>query len=762
MQLEKLNVKITATDTGLDKALKNLDTRLALTSRSVSMLNASTMRLFRSMATAAFSAAGVASLTTFSAKCIELGSNLAEVQNVVDTTFPTMSDQIQAWSENALEAFGLSETMAKNYASTLGTMAQSMGFTERQAYQMGTTLTELTGDVASFYNLSAEEAYSKLKGVFTGETEGLKSLGVVMTQTTLDEYALAQGIGKTTSQMTSSEKVALRYRYALNALSKASGDFAKTSDGWANQMRVLQLRWQSIQATLGQGLINALTPALKLLNQFLATVEVIAAKFTAVTSLIFGTSEAGGTQAAVTVTDAIADNLTTAQAAAEATKKALAGFHELNVISSGSASSGDAGGATGAAIDLGDALTQAGTAKAAVEITEKMERLAESCRRFLDAVKPIVGAVGQGFLSFWTDLFGKFFGGKDAIEVLNSISEWLEGIDPAKAEKFGRTLGGIVSDLLILAGIGVISPEISFSIAAGWSIGQLINEALGEDPVSMTDLGVEIGTELMDGTFSDTVFGFAEDSWRSFWDSIWQSLQDHTLFQEGAGFIMQVLPDTEFFNWCRDVQMATSKLADEELNLLLKVNAAIRKFWWDLAFKVKDGLVWVKNKFIDFKTKIEEVAADIREAFEDGFDVNELIGFFRESFRSAANAAIGVINSMISAINRKLSFSIPGGSFLGQSWEATSVSLANIPTIPALATGGITAGSTLARIGEAGREAVLPLDRNTGWMDQLAERLNTSANVQVEITGDMGKLFRAVQKEAQGYSARTGRPAFNN
>lgn len=105
-------------------------------------------------------------------------------------------------------------------------MAKAFGFSEKQAYDMGTTLTGLAGDVASFYNLSQDEAYTKLKSVFTGETESLKDLGVVMTQTALDSYAMANGFGKTTSAMTEAEKVALRYQFVQDQLSAAQGDFA--------------------------------------------------------------------------------------------------------------------------------------------------------------------------------------------------------------------------------------------------------------------------------------------------------------------------------------------------------------------------------------------------------------------------------------------------------------------------------------------------------------------------------------------------------
>ncbi len=252
----------------------------------------------------------VGKLVQFGKECVELGSDLAEVQNVVDVTFTTMSDKVNEFAKNAMTSAGLSETMAKQYVGTFGAMSKSFGFSEQQAYDMSTALTQLTGDVASFYNISQDLAYIKLKSVFTGETETLKDLGVVMTQTALDQYALANGYGKTTSAMTEQEKVALRLAFVQKQLSAASGDFIRTSDSWANQVRVMQLQLQSLKATVGQGLINIFTPVLKVINTLLGKLATLANAFKSFTELITGKKSSGSTGASgagLTGTDAVAD-----------------------------------------------------------------------------------------------------------------------------------------------------------------------------------------------------------------------------------------------------------------------------------------------------------------------------------------------------------------------------------------------------------------------------------------------------------------------
>lgn len=193
----------------------------------------------------------------FIGSALEMASQLEEVQNVVDVTFGDMSESVNQFSKNALSQFGLSETIAKRYSGTFGAMAKSFGFTTQQAANMSTELTGLVGDVASFYNLETDAAYTKLKSVFTGETESLKDLGIVMTQTALDQYALEKGFGKTTKQMTEQEKVALRYKFIMDKLSDASGDYSRTSDSWANMTRTAKLEIQSLVTEIGSELMPA-------------------------------------------------------------------------------------------------------------------------------------------------------------------------------------------------------------------------------------------------------------------------------------------------------------------------------------------------------------------------------------------------------------------------------------------------------------------------------------------------------------------------
>lgn len=327
----------------------------------------------------------VKGLTSFAKDCIELGSNLTEVQNVVDVVFPTMNKKVNEFAQNAASTFGLSETMAKKFTGTFGAMANAFGFSEKESYKMSTALTGLAGDVASFYNISQDEAFTKLKSVFSGETETLKDLGIVMTQTALDQYALANGFGKTTSAMTEQEKVALRYAFVQQQLQNATGDFSRTSDQWANQIRILSLQFDSLKASIGQGLINLFLPIVKVINLVLGKLMTLANAFKSFTAMIIGKKTSGASASldkTATSAGKVSNSLNNATSSAnklnKSTKKVgdtakktakkisgLMGFDQINKLtetkgSSGSKSStpssgtGSAGsGASGGTVDMG-------------------------------------------------------------------------------------------------------------------------------------------------------------------------------------------------------------------------------------------------------------------------------------------------------------------------------------------------------------------------------------------------------------------------
>ena len=314
--------------------------------------------IFSGMGKKIAGALSIAALAKFTKDCIEVGSNVTEVQNVVDTAFKDLSWQADQWASNAMTNFGLSELSAKKYMGVFGQMSNAMGITGKAALDMAENVTGLTGDVASFYNLSTDEAYTKLKSIWTGETETLKDLGVFMTQTNLDQYALNNGFGKTTAKMTEQEKVMLRFQYVTSALSNATGDFAKTQDSWANQTRILSLRFEQLKASLGKGFIALFTPILRGFNSLLAGLQKVADGFANFVQMLTGADVstsmgsissdiAGIGDDASSAADNVGDIGSAVKKTAKDIERSLAGFDQINKLTEPTDDSSDSSGSTG-------------------------------------------------------------------------------------------------------------------------------------------------------------------------------------------------------------------------------------------------------------------------------------------------------------------------------------------------------------------------------------------------------------------------------
>lgn len=399
----------------------------------------------------------VKKLVDFGKSCIDLGSDLAEVQNVVDVTFPAMTAQVDAFAKSAISSFGLSETMAKQFSGTFGAMAKAFGFSESAAYDMSTALTGLAGDVASFYNIDQKEAYTKLKSVFTGETESLKDLGVVMTQTALDAYALANGYGKTVAKMSEAEKVALRYKFVQQQLTAASGDFLRTSDGWANQVRVLKLQFDSLKATIGQGLINVLTPVIKVINTLVGKLMTLANAFKAFTEMFSGGKKNGTAadmketaDAAGKAADATGAIGTAAAKSAKAIKGAVSGFDELNVLQKRDTS----GSGAGETFDFGNIDTSG------------IDSAEEKCQSLNNSVKELIQSFSQGFRE-----------GIGDISVFDNIKTSMQGIK------------GSLHDIFTDSGVQEAATEFASKLA----------KSLGQQAGSFVSMGASVADNLTGG-----------------------------------------------------------------------------------------------------------------------------------------------------------------------------------------------------------------------------------------------------------------------
>lgn len=226
-------------------------------------------------------------------KAVDYASDLTEVQNVVDVTFGKMSGKIEEFAKNSVKQFGMSELSAKQYASRFQAMGSAMGIGGKQVgsanaflnkqtngyiglsdsmADVSVNLTKLTADMASFYDVNQKDVAEDLQAIFTGQTRPLREYGLDLTQATLKEWAMKNGLDADISSMSQAEKTMLRYQYVLANTTAAQGDFARTSDTWANQIRTLKQQFQQLGLVIGKGVIAAFKPFIRGLNSVLGKV----------------------------------------------------------------------------------------------------------------------------------------------------------------------------------------------------------------------------------------------------------------------------------------------------------------------------------------------------------------------------------------------------------------------------------------------------------------------------------------------------------
>lgn len=425
---------------------------------------------------------------------IELASDLQEVNNVVLQTFGNYSGMLEKMASTSIQDFGISELTAKQIASRFQAMGTAMGFTQGKMADMSISLTELAADMASFYNVEASEMATSLQSVFTGETEPMRRYGIDLTQATLQQWALKNGIDATVSSMSQQEKTMLRYQYVMANTAAAQGDFARTSDSWANTIRRLSESFKALGTIVGTTLISAFKPLLNALStvvqKVISFVQTIANALGSIFGWTLEITPSGAVDDATSGLESIGSAADDAGGslggAADKAKELMdtLSFDEINKLSdisdsSGGSGSGGGGGAGGAGADGG--------------ATAEFVRTESLFEKYTSEIKSL-------------EQLGEYIG--------ESLTTAMNNIDWGKiyrtAEKFGTGLADFLN--------GLISPELFGSL--GGTIANAINTALyslksfGEE-FDWTDFGNSLAAGLNSfyknfkfGVLADTISGW--------------------------------------------------------------------------------------------------------------------------------------------------------------------------------------------------------------------------------------------------------------
>ena len=564
----------------------------------------------------------VAGLGLFVKKATEAGASLNAMGTIIDASLPHMTKQVDDFARSAGAMFGLSETQAKGFVGKFASMASAMGYTEKEAYNMSTALTALAGDVASYYHISQDDAYAKLGAVFTGETEALKGLGVVMTQNALDAFALQQGYGAVTSQMSELEKTTLRYQFVMDRLKLASGDFAKYAYTWSGSIAQIKVNWSNFMATIGQGIINILLPLLQLIARISYALTALGARFLAWTKSIMGikssVSSAFGkkTQKDLKTANTGLSNIGSglggagkqakgAKKAVQALKRELMGFDKITKLTGengtgsggGTIGGGGLGGIGAGGIDFGDAEAD-------------IASFTEKAKDYLSNIKlppALVSALNELKTSF-SNLFDTLKNaGKWAYDnVLKPLAQWtIDKLLPVSIETLAKAfdalnevlkfVGKIVEPLwntilkpfLTWLGNSVIIPSIKGIGDAFEFVGKVfsgLNNTADTLKKKFADLqtwwnNLKLGKKEGEVTLVDKI----KDAWnklKTWWDGLKVSTKNFSV-----GFVDNVKKAWDTFKKWWDKLKGGSK----SFGVKFTFTDSIKKGWNALAKKVNDA-----------------------------------------------------------------------------------------------------------------------------------------------------------------------------
>lgn len=442
-------IRLSSNTNILSVSLKGLGTRLNRTLKGVKSFTSQLLA-------AAGIMGGLYGIIRGGLKAMDISSSLTEVQNVVDTTFGDMSDKVQEFADNSIRQFGMSELSVKQYASRFQAMGTAMGIPQSlikssNEFLNGQTngyvglsdslsdvslnLTKLTADIASFYDVEQSEVAEDLAAIYTGMTVPLRKYGLDLTQATLKEWAMKEGLDANIKSMSQAEKTMLRYKYVLANTTAAQGDFAKTADTWANQVRILKQSFEQLGSIIGGSLINAFKPLVQTLNSVLLYVIDFAEKVTEALGTIFGWKyESGGTGGIAQDWSDIADTTGEAADNIDKMKKGLRAFDELNNITSPD-KSGKGDGAGGAGEGAGGGLV-------------KTDAIWEKYKSDIDTLGKLGKYIGDTLSKAmesidWDKIYQK------ARNFGRGLAEFLNGlISPRLFENIGKTIAGALNTAL--------------------------------------------------------------------------------------------------------------------------------------------------------------------------------------------------------------------------------------------------------------------------------------------------------------------------
>lgn len=510
-------------------------------------------------------------------KSIDISSDLTEVQNVVDVAFGKYKKSIEDFSKISIKDFGMSELTAKTMAGRFQAMGTAIGFSQKKMSGMSVELTKLAADMASFYNVEQDDVAKSLQSVFTGETEPLRKYGLDLTQVTLEEWAHKQGIDAKMKSMSQAEKTMLRYQYVMANTGAAQGDFARTANTWANQVRVLKQNFEVLGSTVGGVLINALKPFVQGLNVIMVQINDFAKIISNALGKIFGwTYEEGGgaTNPAEEMSsgmDDVADSTDNATKAQKEYNRQLGKFDELNNYNK--QKNNDTNGGDG----TGNGITMPSSAGTSTGKWTQGKSILKEYESEIDSLYELGATIGDTL--------------KKAMERI----DW-DGIY-AKAGNFGTGLANFLN--------GLISPDLFNEL--GETVAGTLNTALHfldsfGNTFEWENFGISL-SEGLKGFFGTFDWKLATDTFNTLTNGILDSIIAglENIGKDDWKKVGQTIADMISGIDVKGITFKVGKIANELANAFYLL-VSNKDTWKNLGTKIADGI----NGFFDGMNEVDK------------------------------------------------------------------------------------------------------------------------------------------------------------
>jgi len=670
----------------------------------------------------ALTAAAVGSFAIISKKSIQSAMDVVESENLFEVSMGNMADAARKWSDDLQASLGLNAYEVRQNAGMFYNMTTSMGLARDKAYEVSTGITKLAYDMASFYNESYDEMFQKLSSGLSGEMEPLRRLGVIVSETVVQQYAYAHGIAAVGSQLTEAQKVMARYGVIMESTKNAQGDLARTINSPANQLRILQTQLKLASINLGNAFMPLVQLVLPVLVNFAKGLVAVTNTFAQFMRALFGSNSAQAQNAQAAANAAAAQTRlgNAAKAAGDKAKKGVAGFDQLNMLQENMAAS---------AQDAADAMDAATTPLPAKQdssvglVPEGVIDAANKARAVIDSIKE---AANQAW-AYLQRVFGPPL--QQGLLAVQPVVAWFQTNGLPLVQSFGRGVAQVFQSILDAAGpifnalwSDVILPTLQV-------ISQVTVDTLNTIKGFWDKWGADIvlGVTGFISSIKDAFIGL----WKNFLGPIVTNmlmelrwLWDNHLkgIVEAAANLVGALATDAMDIWNKFI----SPLVGFLVETLGPMFASIFSFIADVVgtnigvvADVVKGVVKVLQGVIDFVTGIltgnwDKAWRGIAGIFSGVWEGMKAI------LKGAVNTMIDFVNFLIRALDR-IQVDIPdwvpliGGTHFG----------IDIPQIPKLKLGGIVTSPTLAMIGEAGKEAVVPLE-DTSFVESIGNAVGSA------------------------------------